>query len=51
MEELDNFITWYGNYNPKFQYKYPSDKKLEEIEYVLLNLKEKYFDIKTEYKS
>ena len=51
MEELDNFITWYWNYNPKFQYKYPSDKKLEDIENILLNLKEKYFDIKTEYKS
>ncbi len=51
MEELDSFITWNGNYNPKFEYKYPSDKKLEEIEYTLLNLKNKYFDIKTEYKS
>jgi len=50
-EELDNFIIWHGNYNPKFQYKYISDKKLDEIEHLLKNLKEKYFDIKSEYKS
>ena len=51
MEELDNFITWWWNYNPKFEYKYPSDKKLEQIEEDLFSLKEKYFDVKSEYKS
>ena len=51
MEELDNFITWNWNYNPKFEYKYPSDKKLEQIWDDIKNIKEKYFDIKSEYKS
>jgi len=51
MEELDNFITWGGNYNPKFEYKYPSDKKLQNIEDDLNSIKERYFDIKSEYKS
>jgi hypothetical protein len=51
MEELDNFITWNGNYNPKFEYKYPTDKKLQQIEDDLKQIQEKFFDVKTEYKS
>lgn len=51
MEELDNFITWNGNYNPKFVYKYPSDKKLQQIEDELKQAEENFFDIKAEYKS
>ena len=51
MEELDNFITWNGNYNPKFEYKYPSDKKLQQIEDDLKQVNEKFFDVKSEYKS
>ena len=51
MEELDNFITWGWNYNPKFEYKYPSDKKLENIEDEIKSIKEKYFDVKSELHS
>jgi len=51
MEELDNFITWGWNYNPKFEYKYPSDKVLEELEDDIKSLNEKYFDVKSEHKS
>ena len=51
MEELDSFITWGWNYNPKFEYKYPSDKRLEQILEDIQNFKEKYFNIKSEYKS
>jgi len=51
MEELDNFITWSWNYNPKFEYKYPSDKKIQNIEDDLKTLRERYFDVKSEYKS
>jgi len=51
MEELDNFITWNGNYNPKFVYKYPSDKKIQQIGDELKQIEENFFDIKSEYKS
>ena len=51
MEELDNFITWNWNYNPKFEYKYPTDRKLQQIEDDLKQIKEKFFNIKSEYKS
>lgn len=43
LDELDNFILWNGNYNPKFKYKRPSDEKLEEIRDQLLILQEKNF--------
>jgi len=51
MEELDNFITWGWNYNPKFEYKYPTDKKIEQIEEEIKNIEDRYFDIKNGYKS
>ncbi len=51
MEELDNFITWNWNYNPKFEYKYPTDKKLQQIEDDIKHIKEKFFNVKSEYKS
>ena len=43
LDELDNFITWWGNYNPKFEYRRPDDKKLDDVESQILTLKEKYF--------
>ncbi len=39
--ELDNFITWKGNYNPIFQYKRPSQEKLIETKNELEKLQEK----------
>ncbi len=51
MEELDNFITWWWNYNPKFEYKYPTDNKIEQIEEEIKNIEDRYFDIKEWYKS
>ncbi len=43
LDELDNFITWWGHYNPKFEYSRPEDKKLNETKDKILSLKEKYF--------
>jgi len=43
LEELDTFITWNGKYNPHFQYRRPSDKKLWQVEDELLEIQEKYF--------
>lgn len=43
LDELDNFITWWWNYNPKFEYKRPKDKFLEDIKWQILSLKDKYF--------
>ena len=51
MEELDSFITWWWNYNPKFEYKYPTDNKIEQIEEEIKNIENRYFDIKDWYKS
>lgn len=51
IQELESFITWNWNYNPKFEYKYPTDKKLDSIKENLENIREKYFDVKSEYKS
>lgn len=51
MEELESFITWNWNYNPKFDYKYPSNKRLDSIAQNLENIREKYFDVKSEHKS
>jgi len=39
--ELDNFITRKGNYNPVFQYKRPSQEKLLETKIELEKLQEK----------
>ncbi len=43
LDELDNFITWGGNYNPKFKYNRPEDEKLNALETELFNLRDKYF--------
>ena len=51
MEELDSFITWGWNYNPKFEYKYPTDNKIEQIEDEIKDIKNRYFDVKEWYKS
>ncbi len=51
LEELDNFITWNGHYNPKFTYNRPSDKKLHSIYQQINRLKEKYFDYSSWMKS
>jgi len=51
MEELDNFITWWGNYNPKFEYKYPTYGKINQIEDEIKDIEDRYFDIKSEHKS
>jgi hypothetical protein len=32
LDELDYFITWLGNYNPKFKYNRPSKEKLNELQ-------------------
>lgn len=44
LDELDNFITWNWNYNPKFVYDWPSTDRLQEIEDWLKKLKENYFN-------
>jgi len=51
LDELDNFITWNGHYNPKFSYNRPSDKKLHSIHSQLHGLREKYFDYSSGLKS
>ncbi len=47
LEQLDNFITRNGHYNPKFTYNRPSDKKLHSLHNQLLRLRERYFDVST----
>ena len=42
-DEFDNFVTWRGNYNPSFKYKWPSEDSLKSREKELLYLQEKYF--------
>lgn len=42
-DELDNFLTWHGNYNPKFVYKWPDDLKLQQLEDELNQIQEKNF--------
>ena len=44
LEELDNFITRNGHYNPVFEYNRPSDKKLHSIYKQLNRLRDTYFD-------
>lgn len=43
LAELDSFITWKGKYNPYFEYKWPSEKRLQSIEDELRKLKDQYF--------
>lgn len=43
LEQLDNFITWWGNYNPLFQYRRPADKKLIEVQDEINQLMESAF--------
>ena len=43
LEELDTFITRNWNYNPHFEYRRPSDKKLQQVHDELSSLQEKYF--------
>ncbi len=43
LDELDNFITWNGNYNPKFIYSWPEDKYLNDLKSQLSLIKEKHF--------
>lgn len=43
LEELDQFITYNGNYNPIFKYKRPTDKKLEITNTMATSLLEQYF--------
>ncbi len=44
LEQLDNFITYNGHYNPKFEYNRPSDKKLASVHRQIKKLQENYFD-------
>lgn len=39
--ELDNFITRKGNYNPVFQYKWPTQERIQETKNELEKLQEK----------
>jgi hypothetical protein len=39
-DELDNFISWKGNYAPIFSYDFPSEKKMIKRKEDLLSLKE-----------
>jgi hypothetical protein len=43
LEEFDNFVTYKGDYNPSFKYKFPQDKELQQAQDVLQKLQEKYF--------
>lgn len=40
-EQLDNFITFDGKYNPKFVYNFPDDKKISNIKDELNKIKDK----------
>ncbi|MDR0369260.1 MAG: hypothetical protein LBH96_01660 [Candidatus Peribacteria bacterium] len=40
LNELDNFITWKGNYSPVFSYNFPDAKKMYQWKDELLQLKE-----------
>jgi len=44
LEQLDNFITRNGQYNPTFRYNRPSEKKLHSIYRQLNRLRDTYFD-------
>lgn len=39
-DELDNFITWNGKYNPKFKYNWPLNEKMERFKMDLLKIKD-----------
>ena len=43
LEELDQFITRQGHYNPKFSYRWLSDDKIAEVEEELNTLQDKHF--------
>jgi hypothetical protein len=51
-EELDNFITWNGKYNPKFIYKLTTEEKFNEIETELTAIQNliKNKELKSEFK-
>ena len=51
MTELENFVLWYGNYNPKFEYKFISDWITAKIQTEILKIEDKYFSKDTENKS
>jgi len=51
LDQLDNFITRNGHYNPKFIYNWPSDKKLHSVYKQLMRFKERYFDHSSGFKS
>ncbi|MDR2415680.1 MAG: flavohemoglobin expression-modulating QEGLA motif protein, partial [Candidatus Peribacteria bacterium] len=40
MNELDNFITWKGQYSPVFSYAFPDEKRLTQWKDELLQVKE-----------
>lgn len=42
-DELDNFITWNWNYNPKFAYKFPTVLQLDDHLRQIYELKATYF--------
>ncbi len=43
LDELDSFITWWWNYNPKFKYRRPQDEFLQKTKLELQKLLEDYF--------
>ncbi|MBS8121842.1 tyrosine/phenylalanine carboxypeptidase domain-containing protein [Candidatus Vampirococcus lugosii] len=43
LDELDNFVTWNGNYNPKFSYNFLDENTINSLETELLGMKDKYF--------
>jgi len=51
MEELDNFITWHGHYNPKFEYKFPSNKAIWVISDSIKKVEDRYLSKEKTYKS
>jgi len=46
LNELDNFITWKGNYSPIFAYNFPEIKKMGQRKDELLQLREECSDKK-----
>ncbi len=44
LDELDNFVTWWWNYNPKFVYQWPEKDYLNEIRDQLLYIQDNYLD-------
>lgn len=43
LEELDQFVTRNGNYNPYFEYKWPTDKRIETTSTIANRLLKQYF--------